>query len=124
MISPAARQLEAKPAPHLTLVQAPRRQAIITYAQPCVNSWQSATADYRKLYSQDGRWVGGFVLWTLEIYGDWGRRLKRRQGHWDANTGIFYYSGPKDISYFSRLSSPLDRRQKSSSRRTMSSSPR
>ena len=92
-----ARKIEAHSRPCLMLVQTPNRQKVVTYEQPCRHSWQSATEDYHKLYSQDGRWAGGFILWTLEIYGEWRKRLKLRQGHWDANTGVFYYSGPKEV---------------------------
>ena len=73
MISPAARQSEAKPAPHLTLVQAPGGKQLSPMPNPLIppHSWQSATADYRKLYSQDGRWARGLCpldpgnLWEL-----------------------------------------------------------
>ena len=63
----------------------------------CPGGWEAFTDDLSQLYQQDTRWCGGrFYLWTLEVYGDWGKRLKVRQGYWITNTGVFIYTGPKE----------------------------
>lgn len=60
-------------------------------------SWEAFMEDGSKFYQVDSRWCGGrFYLWTLEVYGDWGKRLKVRQGYWITNTGVFIYTGPKE----------------------------
>jgi hypothetical protein len=59
-------------------------------------SWEAFKDDLSVLYHQDSRWCGGrFLLWTFETYGDFGKRLSRRQGHWITETGVYIYSGPK-----------------------------
>jgi len=60
-------------------------------------SWEAFKDDLSVLYQQDNRWCGGrFLLCTRETYGDFGKRLSRRQGHWISETGVYIYSGPKE----------------------------
>ena len=60
-------------------------------------SWEAFKDDLSVLYQQDSRWCGGrFLLWTFETYGDFGKRLSIRQGHWISETGVYIYFGPKE----------------------------
>jgi hypothetical protein len=92
-----AEKFDHSPIPELRVVEKPLcLVGTQVQAHPLPGSWRAFTEDGFKFYEVDSRWCGRFHVWTLEINGEWGRRLKRRQGYWDSRTGIYIYSGPKE----------------------------